>query len=184
MKELKIIDVLDEHSKALNLGILTIVTASLSIVMGYFSQQFLILSAGLPVPDMRFGYSFTDIQNLFSIVGKEGLLLYRNIQIIDMYYPLAYSLSFAVGIMILIRNCPERFQAIKVAALVPIVSAIFDYIENILIATQTFSYPTLDETLISIASAFTIMKWSTLLISLILFFALALVAFVTAIRKD
>ncbi len=178
------LDVLDEHSKVQNLIILLIVTITMTLVMGYFSQQFLTLSGGLPIPDTRLGYTFTEIQDLFSTVGQEGLLVYRNLQILDMFYPLAYSLAFVAGIMIAIRSCPERFQKIRMAGLVPIVAAVFDYIENILIATQAQSYPILDETVISIASAFTMMKWLTLLISLIVFLIFGSIALASRMKVE
>ncbi|MHA2187050.1 MAG: hypothetical protein ACW99V_02295, partial [Candidatus Thorarchaeota archaeon] len=62
---------------------------------------------------------------------------------------------------------------------IPIVAAIADYIENILIASQALVYPNLSETIISIASFITTMKW----ILLYLAFALVLVLILILIYK-
>lgn len=181
--QLNILDRLDELATKTGLVVALVLTIILYAIIGFFNQQFLALSGGLFVPDMRFGYSLADIQQLFSTVGTDGLRVYSAMQDADTFLPIVYSLAISFGILIAIRNCPDRLQKTKSLGMFPLIVAIFDYAENILIATQVASYPTLNGGIIELASIYTTLKWVTLGISFLILIVFGVIAIVYSAKN-
>jgi hypothetical protein len=135
------------------------------------------------MPDTNFGYTYGDIQSAFDTLGSEGLHLWIQIHLLDVIFPLTYSLSMVFGILMEIRtSLPER-KNIRLLIFLPLGGAIADYVENALIATQVVSYPVLSESIISIASLITITKWLLLYAGFIAIFVLLILIIIKRVRK-
>ena len=113
------------------------------------------------LPDtMFYGYSFTTLFELLKNYGENGRLIYLGFQGKDFVYPLIYSTLLAGLLM--------RSKLPKVLSFwifIPWVAAIFDYAENLIIRNQVLNFPDLNADWISIASVFTVSKWSLVFIS-------------------
>jgi hypothetical protein len=80
------------------------------------------------IPDTAFGLNETILTNTFESFGIEGIEIYQQIIIYDLFLPFSYSLFLGTLIFILFRN--SKF---KYLAWVPIIAALFDYTENYLL---------------------------------------------------
>ncbi len=151
--------------------VLTIIVAV--VMMGYVHPQILALSGGLPILDTRPGYTFADVEHLFTVLGEQGRQLYTTLQVLDLIFPLAYGMSMTLALTgVVTRLFPEGHPMEK-AVFIPILGMIFDYLENITIAALIASYPNLSPLAVSIANIFTQLKWSCIILALTLLVILA-----------
>jgi hypothetical protein len=109
------------------------------------------------IPDASLGYTEASIKATFECWGNEGMEIYSRIQIIDMFFPLAYVFFLYV---LLTKAGLNR----KMALALPSIAGAADYIENIIIWNQRISFPELNTMLISIANILTYLKYSFILI--------------------
>ncbi len=94
---------------------------------GRFSLAAVEQACGLSAPDVRFAPSAADTQAFVAGCGADGLAAYRDLQLIDLVYPAAGALVLVVALaLILVRVAPH----VAWLALVPLVAAIGDYLEN------------------------------------------------------
>ncbi|TET80592.1 hypothetical protein E3J38_05325 [candidate division TA06 bacterium] len=113
------------------------------VAMGYVNPQILALSGGLPILDIRPGYTFAEVEHLFTVLGEQGRQLYSTLQVLDLIFPVGYGISITLALTgIITRLLPEGHPMEK-AVSIPILGMIFDYLENITIATLIASYPNL-----------------------------------------
>ncbi|MHA1902433.1 MAG: hypothetical protein ACXADL_00020 [Candidatus Thorarchaeota archaeon] len=176
----RIIESFYKYSKPRNLGLAIIASGLIVSIMGFLTQ---ILVYGVygnaDMPDTRFGYSYAEIIEAFHILGPDGLIVWLQVHMLDFLFPIAYSSALVFGLAMELRALLQDRTILRYLIFIPIVAAIADYIENILIASQALVYPNLSETIISIASFITTMKW----ILLYLAFALVLVLILILIYK-
>jgi hypothetical protein len=96
--------------------------------------------------------SFTsDLNNL----GEAGRSIYRNFMLCDIFFPAVYGLTFASLIFLVVG---KKSGWLKWLFLIPLCTAVMDYIENIFLATSFSGFPTPSSVTISIASAATQVK--------------------------
>ncbi|MGY5861487.1 MAG: hypothetical protein RTU09_03870 [Candidatus Thorarchaeota archaeon] len=153
--------------------ILTIITV---VAMGYINPQILTLSGGQPILDIRPGYSFAEVEHLLTVLGEQGRQLYTTLQVIDLVFPIAYGMSITLALTgVIIRLFPEGHTMEK-AIFLPILGMIFDYLENITIATLIASYPNLSPFAVNVASIFTQLKWTCIILAFALLVILAILA--------
>ncbi len=94
---------------------------------GRFSLAAVEQACGLSAPDVRFAPSAADTQAFLAGCGADGLAAYRELQLIDLVYPAAGALVLVVALaLILVRVAPHM----ACLALIPLVAAIGDYLEN------------------------------------------------------
>ena len=150
-----------------------ILTIIVVVAMGNVTPQILALSGGAPILDIRPGYTFADVENLFTALGEQGRQLYTTLQVLDLVFPLAYGMTLTLALTgVITRLLPEGHPMEKVVSL-PILGMIFDYLENITIATLIASYPNLSPLAVSVASIFTRLKWSFIILACVLLVILA-----------
>ena len=158
--------------------VLTIIVAV--VMMGYVNPQILALSGGLPILDTRPGYTIAEVEHLFTVLGEQGRQLYTTLQVLDLIFPLGYGISMTLALAGIITRLFPEGHSMEKAILIPILGMIFDYLENITIATLIASYPNLSPLVVSIANIFTLLKWSSMILALTL---LAILAILTLRRK-
>ncbi|MGY5879616.1 MAG: hypothetical protein RTV31_05170 [Candidatus Thorarchaeota archaeon] len=124
------------------------------------------------MPDMRFGYSFTEIQTAFNAIGIEGLHTWAIAHSPDFIFPLTYSFSMMFGIMLELKKVDKNSGLLRMIVFLPLAGGIADYIENTLILSQIAVFPNLSELVLAIASAVTLVKWAFLILGFIVIFGL------------
>ncbi|MHA2045669.1 MAG: hypothetical protein ACXAAO_12840 [Candidatus Thorarchaeota archaeon] len=112
--------------------------------------------------DMRFFYTFDDVTEYLTALGETGRTYYLYQKIVDSFFPIGYGLGIALALGYLCKKSDIKNPWHSII-LIPIIAAIFDYIENILLTTQIVSFPTISETIVSVAAITTLIKWIFLL---------------------
>jgi len=114
----------------------------------------------------------------FVQITMNGRQLYTTLQILDLIFPLGYGISMTLALTGIITRVLPQGHPLEKAVFIPILSMIFDYLENITIATLIASYPNLSPLAVSIASIFTQLKWSCIILALTLLAILAVLALI------
>ncbi len=96
--------------------------------------------------------SFTaDLNNL----GKEGRNIYRNFMLCDIFFPAIYALTFS-SLIFLVLGASKSW--LRWLFLIPLLTALFDYVENIFIAISFVGFPSPDHVAVNLASGATQIK--------------------------
>lgn len=138
-----------------------------------FQAQILIITGGRPILDVRPWYSFEAAVQLFNLLGENGRALYSQQQILDAVFPILFGTAFSQGIAHVNNLRGEEDTAWRKLVLLPFLETFFDYLENLLIATQLMAFPALSPVVISFACIATIAKWVLLILAAFSFIASA-----------
>jgi hypothetical protein len=108
------------------------------------------LASGMPLLDMRPGYTPGDVYELFDVLGQAGRNAYlRLFWTIDLFLPALFGLSLASAI---------RLGSFYAWRSLPLLGTACDYAENITITLLLRRYPMHEPAFARLASVFTIMK--------------------------
>jgi hypothetical protein len=109
------------------------------------------------------GYTVESFTNDLNGLGREGRNIYKNFMLCDIFFPAIYALTFSSLIFLVFRN---RRNWLKWLFLIPLLTGLADYIENIFIAISFSGYPSPNHLAVSLASLATQTKmlFNTLLI--------------------
>ena len=108
------------------------------------------LAAGAPLLDMRPGYTPDDAYHLFDTLGQSGRGAYlRLLWTMDLLLPALFSLFLSSAI---------RRGAFRASRSIPLLSAVCDYAENIMVTVLLLRYPIREPALVQLASVFTATK--------------------------
>ncbi len=109
-------------------------------------------------------YTAKDAYELFSKLQERGRQVYAWTEItVDMIYPIIYACFLSLLTIYIFQKCSMN-KSLHLLALLPFIVMLFDYCENSLIAFMLFAYPREHLTLASIASSFTKLKLSLLVV--------------------
>ena len=147
-----------EGKKVLGLFILTnvvyvfMLTVTIPSTMNY--------SEGLNLLDMiPTGYNLEYVVELFDSLGEIGRRNYLTNQIpVDMIYPLLFGVSYGLLLAYFLKKLNKLDFPYLYFCLLPPISGIADYLENIGIITLLKAYPDVTETMVSVTSLFSITK--------------------------
>ena len=169
----RILNFIERNSNRRNL-ILSILGSIITIAVMSIATQTLVYQVygDFTMPDMKFGYSFAEIQTAFTAIGAEGLRIWAIAHSPDFLFPLAYSFAMMFGIQLELNRAEMNSGLLRKTILLPLVGGIGDYIENTLILSQIAVFPNLSELVIAIASFVTIVKWVFLILGFVVIFGL------------
>ena len=165
---------LEQTSKRTPLIVLFIAQIVVGAFLGLSLSNLSETTSGSGILDFEVGYSFEHVNELFESYGSEGMRAYHQIQFIDLFNPLIYSLLFSSLMFLFLRN--TRFQLLS---LFGFLCGLLDYFENFFLYRLSNSFPELSENLVSISSAISVVKHSVLYLTILIF----IVAIVNWIRK-
>lgn len=141
---------------------------SLGVFPSFQDQLQKITGKPLPVLDVRISYDLQTVQNLFDQYGPEGIAISKKLHyFIDMLFPLLYG-GFLVLLLIYLIG-----KNLWISWL-PVAGVVLDVAENLSILRLLNHYPNITENMVQMSSVFTMGKWITLGISvlLILYFSI------------
>lgn len=138
-------------------------TLAISIILFVWGVQIFNIS-GQGILDMQFGGRTPELvdQTLSAYQGNQSFAIYSKIQSLDMLYPLAYGGFGVLWLYALFKPTAWRYLAV-----VPFMSAMFDFAENTLLGKIVSSYPELNAEIIERSSLYTNMKYGTIVLSLV-----------------
>jgi hypothetical protein len=108
------------------------------------------LAAGAPLLDMRPGYTPDDVYHLFDTLGQSGRGAYlRMLWTIDLVLPALFGLFLCSAM---------RRGAFRASRSIPVLAAVCDYAENIMVTILLLRYPMHEPAFVQLASVFTVTK--------------------------
>ncbi len=117
-------------------------------------------------PDTSIFYTSKTLYKLAEDYGQEGRDFYIHQRFtFDLLFPLVYGLFLISTIGFLSYRIKDH--KFKYLIYLPIISVIFDYLENISTSITMYRYPSLTPIISHIAGFFTIFKWGFLSLSFI-----------------
>jgi hypothetical protein len=117
-------------------------------------------SNGMKLLDMMpTGYDLNYVNELFTSLGENGRLTYLTNQIpVDMIYPLLFGLSYCLLLGYFLKKLNKLNSQYSYLCVIPIITGIADYLENIGIIKMLKNYPELKETSVYTTNIFSVIK--------------------------
>lgn len=187
----RLYNILNKISNGLTLSVLLLLSTALMLLVNLFDLPFSVprivqLSNGAGILDTRLFYTSQKAYEILQAQGSAGRYAYMNfLTLFDSFFPILYSLTFAVVILVLFRRTYLVDLWGRMLLLTPFIVCIFDYMENITILTMLFKYPVHIE-MAALAGYFTLAKWIFTWISVFLIgwgIVRAMVNFLSARKK-
>jgi hypothetical protein len=111
-------------------------------------------------PDLSLYYTAGDLYRMADAYGVAGRRAYVQARFtFDLVWPLVYTLFLCTGISWVNRRACGAESPWQIANLVPIVGALFDYLENLSTSLVMIRYPAETGVVAVLAGAFTLLKW-------------------------
>ena len=117
-------------------------------------------TGGMDLLDMMpGGYTQDYVMALFNKLGEEGrnTYLYRQIPA-DMIYPLLFAIAYPLLLGYILNKLGKFESRLYYLCYIPMLSGLFDYLENIGIIFMLRSYPDISKGLIQTTSIFSVCK--------------------------
>jgi hypothetical protein len=119
-------------------------------------------------PDTSFFYTPGDLYRMAESYGEQGRQAYVRARFtFDLVWPLVYTVFFVTAIGWVYRAFPPGSR-LQRANLVPLLAALFDYLENLSTSVVMARYPAQTAVLDRLAPLFTMLKWELVGLSFIL----------------
>ena len=119
--------------------------------------------SGYSIPDLMFYYTPAQLRTVFQHFGEAGIKEYLNLQLIDMVYPVSYSLLLSV--LLYIGYGKTKYKNV---VWLPVAAAVSDYTENFIIRSMAIQFPDFNDTTARFAAFFTSWKWIFIAVSILL----------------
>lgn len=143
-------------------------------------------SGGMKLLDMMpGGYTSEYVKTLFNNLGNEGRSAYLYKQIpVDMIYPLLFGVSYCMVMAYFLNKLGKLDSKLIYLCYIPILSGLFDYLENIGIILMLIGYPDISMGLIKLTSIFSVCKSvSTTIFFMMLIILLIILALIKIKRR-
>jgi hypothetical protein len=138
------------------------------------------VSGDARTPDLSFFYTPNELLEMAESYGEDGRDAYIKARFtFDLAWPVVYILFLATSISWVFQRAFTPGSRLWKLNVVPLIGALFDYLENISTSLVMFRYPQRIPGIELLASAFTPLKW----IFVSGAFVLLLVGIVVAVRK-
>ena len=136
-------------------------------------------------PDMSFYYSTDDLYHMAEVYGEQGREAYVRVRFtFDLIWPLVYTLFLGTAISWVYGKAFTSDSRWQRANLVPVLGALFDYLENLSTSVVMLRYPDRTAVVDSLAPVFTSVKWVLVAGSFVLLFAGVVVGMWRRARKS
>lgn len=120
-------------------------------------------------PDLSFYYTAEDLYRMAEAYGEEGRKSYVKARYtFDLVWPLVYTLFLITGLSWVTRKAFATGSFWLRSNLVPILGALFDYLENVSTSVVMARYPAQTGVVDGISTIFTMVKWVFVTLSFVL----------------
>jgi hypothetical protein len=119
------------------------------------------------VIDLTFGFNPQKTLDMVANYSTEARAYYAATEMTtDVIYPIVYSLFLGIVLSLLFKN--KSYSPHILINILPFLSLIFDYLENITIVSLLKIYPTQYQTIATLCELFKILKWLSFAIVILL----------------
>jgi len=128
-------------------------------------------------PDMSFFYSAEDLYRFAEMYGEQGRAAYVRARFtFDVVWPLVYTFFLVTAVSWVFGKAFAADNPWQMANLAPVMGMLFDFLENISTSLVMLRYPQQTVVLDTLASVFTMLKWTLIAASFVLLLAGGIVA--------
>ena len=118
--------------------------------------------------DLHFSYNPDQVYEHLSMLGRKGRSAYARMALTsDLLFPVSYSLTLSVALMLVLRKLVLPDSRFRHLCLFPFLIVIVDWCENLSLAYVTRIFPERANTIVSFASVFTSLKWTLVVLAII-----------------
>jgi hypothetical protein len=145
-----------------------------TIMMTITIPKVMSFSDGMKILDMMpFGYNAAYVDSLLITLGEKGRYAYLVNQIpLDMIYPLLFGISLCLILAYLLKRLGKSEGSLFYICFLPLISALFDYCENIGVITILNSYPDNSNLLAQTTNVFSVLKSTSTTINFVILIVL------------
>ncbi|MFK7802471.1 MAG: hypothetical protein AB8G95_12620 [Anaerolineae bacterium] len=134
-----------------------------------------------PLPEERFGYQASELATWLEDLGDAGRTLYQQFQLLDIINAVVAAVALSIGLSFVLTRLFPADHWVQSAKWLPAAVFVLEVVENLLLYTNTSSYP--DLTMASLISAITIIKLILGFGSMLLFVIFAIWSLVKFFRS-
>lgn len=110
--------------------------------------------------DLRLGYTYNDVMDLFTKMGETGRTDYIfSAQVIDSVYPWMYGMLLILAIALFSKKVFSENSPLKYLSFLPLLIISVDYAENYNTVSFLKQFPEISEAAVTTASFVTTTKW-------------------------
>jgi hypothetical protein len=172
----------DVSGRWVTLGALVVFVLFMALVLPGQAAEAESSAAGAGSPDTSVYYSPSDLYRMAEAYGPQGRLAYLRARwTFDLAFPLVYSAFLVTAISWLWSRAVSLDSPWRRANVVPLLAALFDYLENSATSVVMARYPAQTPVVASLAPVFTLIKWALIMASFVLLVAAAFAAFWTMV---
>ena len=134
--------------------------------------------------DLHFSYSSIQVYEHLVALGGEGRSAYIYLVLTsDLAFPVIYSLALSVALMLVLQKLLPTDSRFRNLCLFPFLIVIIDWCENLSLAYVTYIFPESVDWLVSFASFFTSLKWTLVVLTLLMLLTAVIIQTVSGNRN-
>lgn len=133
--------------------------------------------------DLHFSYSPDQVYEHLTALGEEGRSAYTRMALTsDLAFPVIYSLALSVALMLVLQKLFPPASRFRYLCLFPFLIIIIDWCENLSLAFVTCSFPETVDWVVNSASFFTSLKWTLVVLTVLMLLTAVTIRIVSGIR--
>jgi hypothetical protein len=131
-----------------------------AVVLSWAGGRIEAISSGVGPIDLLFSYTPDQAYEMVEAYGEEGRSFYAAIELTaDVIYPLVIFLLFGSLLAYFTSRAFPADSPVQKFVALPVLGLVTDYLENIGIVSALLTYPSRLDTLVQFANVFTMLKW-------------------------
>ncbi|NOQ15063.1 MAG: hypothetical protein GQ583_11375 [Methyloprofundus sp.] len=135
--------------------------------------------------DLYFSYSPEQVYENLARLGEEGRSAYTCMALTsDLVFPVIYSLALSVALMLTLKKLFPPTSRFLFLCLFPFLIVIADWCENLSLAFVTRVFPEPADLVVSSASFFTSLKWSLVVLTLLMLLMAVVIRIISDIGES
>lgn len=133
--------------------------------------------------DLYFSYSPDQAYKYLAELGEEGRSAYIHMLLTsDLAFPVIYSLALSVALMQALQKLFPPASRFRYLCLFPFLILIIDWCENLSLAFVTYAFPESVDWIVNSASFFTSLKWTLVVLTVLMLLTAVTIRIVSGIR--
>ena len=133
--------------------------------------------------DLHFSYSPDLVYKHLAALGEEGRSAYTRMALTsDLVFPVVYSLALSVALMLVLQKLFPPASRFRYLCLFPFLIIIVDWCENLSLAFVTYAFPEPVDWIVNSASFFTSLKWTLVVLTVLMLLTAVTIRIVSSLR--
>lgn len=119
--------------------------------------------------DLHFSYSSAQVYEHLATLGEDGRHAYIRMALsADLAFPVIYSLALSIALIMILQRLFPPTSRFRYLSLFPFLIVIIDWCENLSLAFVTSAFPEPVDWIVNFASFFTSLKWTLVVLTVLM----------------